>query len=42
MFDEMDRSSPRELQIIFNENARPKDGHARTYNKPSETEITEE
>ena len=42
LFDEMDDQQQRELKIIFNENARPKHAHKRTYNKPSETEITVE
>ena len=41
MFDDMDKHSQRELQLIFNENARPKGAHERTYNKPSETEVTD-
>lgn len=41
LFDEMDQTSDRELQLIFNENARPKGAHKRTYNKPAETEITD-
>ena len=41
LFDEMDEKSDRELKLIFNENARPKGAHIRTYNKPCETEVTD-